>query len=85
MRAIKQPAKIAPSPLAHQIRIISRRADAHSLGGTTKEVTQIVRQVLESIGGVMEGRMDLPVSEYLVQDGVIMGWTCSALKRRVGL
>ena len=44
-----------------------------------------MRQVLEGVGGILKGRLQPPVSEYLVEDGEVVGWTCGALERGVGL
>ena len=84
-RGVKQPAQVTPGPLTHQIGIISGGANTDGLGGAAEEVAHVVRQVLEGVGGVLEGGLDLAASEDLVEDGVVMGRTSGALDGGVGL
>jgi hypothetical protein len=84
-RGVKQPAQVAPGSLTHEICIVSRGTNTDGLGCTAEEVTHVVCQVLEGVGGVVEGRLYLTTSEYFVEDRVIMGRTSGALDRGVGL
>ena len=84
-RGIKKVAQVAPSSLTHQIGIVSRRANADGFGGTAEEVAHVVREVLEGVGGILEGGLDLGATEDLVEDGVVVGGTGGALDGGVGL
>lgn len=43
-----------------------------------------MRQILEGVGGVLEGSLYLAATEYLFEDGVVTGRTSGVLDRGVG-
>jgi len=62
-KCIKEPTKIASSPFAHNVCIVSGRTNAHSFGGATEKVAHAMCQIFKYVGDVLERRWDLPLGK----------------------
>lgn len=68
-----------------EISVVRRGANAHSFGGPSKQITHIVRQVLEGIRSGLELWRQLQIAENLIVNDVVVSWSGSALNRGVRL
>jgi hypothetical protein len=82
---IKDVAKISSGTTTDKIGVVCRWAARDSFGGTTKEVTHIVGQVLQDIGMIFEALGNGARAEDLVMDNNVMSGTSSTLKSSVSL
>lgn len=82
---IKDTAQVAAGSSADQVRVIGRRTDTHSPGGTAEQIAQSVGEILEDIRRVLEGGDGFLVGEDLVPDGKVVGRTGGALDGGVSL
>ena len=84
-RSIKQPTQITSGPLTHKIRIIRGRTDADGFCRATIEVTHVVYQILQSVSGILEGRLDFAAAEDLVEDDKVVCGPRGPLDHGMGL
>ena len=84
-RCVKKLREVTSSPLAHHVRIVSRRADADGFGGATEKIAHVVRQILEHVGHVLKRRFHVALGKDFVEHDVVVSGPRGALERGVRL